>query len=206
MSYLAEILVQRKSQTKTQADLKDLIIRRADFGDIAVLDSLWSNSSKESKHFFHPGLFKEEMHNNGYFNPIWRLSLMLSTIPIINKLFLAMNLPNISWICLVVSIDNKIAGFAYVRIKRRGIGVLGIFLGSQIQGKGVGKELLSTIIKEARSTGLSQIYLRVFESNYKGRKLFESAGFEYIEGSVKVKVKKRTMISLPMMLNVKRVI
>lgn len=192
----------KESQAKTDVHLRDLVIRKAAFQDLTALESVWSNSSNESKYFFRPGFFKKEM-GTGYFNPIWRLSLMLSTLPILNELFLAMNFPNLSWICLTLCADDKIAGFAYVRIKRRGVGVLGIFLGDKIRGEGAGRELLLAILKEASSMGLSQIYLRVFESNHKARRLFESIGFEYIEGSAKVKIKKRTMTSLPMILNVK---
>jgi ribosomal protein S18 acetylase RimI-like enzyme len=60
---------------------------------------------------------------------------------------------------------------------------LAIFVASSHQGAGIGKRLLETLLEHGRSTGVDAVWLTVHRSNVVARNLYESTGFEPVEGA-----------------------
>jgi len=82
---------------------------------------------------------------------------------------------------LLAVINNKIVGNATLHRKQgpyRHIGEIRIFLAKDFRGRGLGTEMLKTLIDMARKEGLHQLRAEVFASTPKVIRAFESLGFE----------------------------
>ncbi|MEZ5016201.1 MAG: GNAT family N-acetyltransferase [Flavipsychrobacter sp.] len=56
-----------------------------------------------------------------------------------------------------------------------------MFLTKEARGKGVGKQLMETCLKEAKKRGFKQCYLETFEEMQQAIKLYERTGFRHID-------------------------
>ncbi|MDR2918573.1 MAG: GNAT family N-acetyltransferase [Tannerella sp.] len=91
--------------------------------------------------------------------------------------------------CLVAELDNMIIGAVWVRIISGDIKGYGnidestpkfaIFLFKEYRNRGIGSQLMSTMIKYLRDSGYKQTSLNVKKENY-AVKLYKNMGFEVI--------------------------
>jgi L-amino acid N-acyltransferase YncA len=82
---------------------------------------------------------------------------------------------------LLANINNQLVGNATLHRKQgpyRHIGEVRIFLAKDFRGRGLGTEMLKTLIDLARKEGLHQLRAEVFASTPKVIRAFESLGFE----------------------------
>jgi L-amino acid N-acyltransferase YncA len=83
---------------------------------------------------------------------------------------------------ILAVINNKIMGNATLHRKQgpyRHIGEIRIFLAKDLRGRGLGTEILKTLIDLARKEGLHQLWAEVFTSTPKVIRAFGSLGFEH---------------------------
>lgn len=96
------------------------------------------------------------------------------------------NIENEKEIMLVVELDGEIKGHGEVFCEEDSlprVGNLGIGLKKEIRGKGVGKKLLETLIREAeKKLGIKVVLLKVFQTNKVAIKLYRKNGFKKIFG------------------------
>lgn len=84
-------------------------------------------------------------------------------------------------IYLAVLVDGVYAGSGEVRrgkLRHRHVGEIGLSLGSQFRGEGIGTELLSALIAEARHMGLRLLTINCFETNSSALHVYEKLGFK----------------------------
>jgi len=83
---------------------------------------------------------------------------------------------------LIAEYGGRLAGFATTmkRTSRRKVRhriEMGITVKKSLWGKGIGRQLIQTIIEASRAGGLEQIELGVFAGNERARRLYEAMGF-----------------------------
>ncbi len=86
-------------------------------------------------------------------------------------------------IYLAVLVDGAYAGSGEVRrgkLRHRHVGEIGLSLGSQFRGEGIGTELLSALIFEARLLGLRLLTINCFETNTQALHVYEKHGFKTV--------------------------
>jgi len=176
-------------------------IRKMKASDIRMLDKIYEKSSEQTKAYFHPGIFKEELRHleNKLLFFAARLSLILSTYDFIRVVLI----PIFTWIPLVATLNHQIVGLTFLKINR-GKTTLGIFVSDKYQGLGIGKKLMQAIILEARRNNLKRIHLNVLVSNRRARKLYESFNFRYTGKKIYVNGKKKSSLSLEMVLDLSK--
>ena len=86
-------------------------------------------------------------------------------------------------IYLIAFCGNNAVGVTEITLKAkitRHIGVYGIMVAKEFRGKGIGKLLTKTVIKEARKNlpGLEMIILDVFANNPKAIRMYKKFGFK----------------------------
>jgi RimJ/RimL family protein N-acetyltransferase len=84
-------------------------------------------------------------------------------------------------IYLAVLVDGIYAGSGEVRrgrLRHRHVGEIGLSLGSQFRSEGIGTELLSALINEARLMGLRLLTINCFETNASALHVYEKLGFK----------------------------
>jgi L-phenylalanine/L-methionine N-acetyltransferase len=83
----------------------------------------------------------------------------------------------------VALVDGHVVGMAGLHVstgKRRHTGSLGMMVHDQFQGRGIGRELLETLLHVADNfLGLIRVELEVFPDNERAIRLYESCGFEH---------------------------
>jgi GNAT superfamily N-acetyltransferase len=124
---------------------------------------MYNSLSDESKRYFHP--FRP------YFLLKWT-TLALSSIKILRKLLLKVA-PHLLYITVCGLYLNEIVGFAYIKLKNRYYGKLGMGIRDDFQGMGIGSKLMDSLISLARKEGLRRIGLIVTVDNYRAIKLYE---------------------------------
>lgn len=93
---------------------------------------------------------------------------------------------------LVAAIDEeKIAGWAALspvssRCVYGGVAEVSVYVGSDSRGKGIGKLLMATLIKESEAEGLWTIQSGIFPENESSIELHKKMGFRYIGKREKV--------------------
>ena len=87
-------------------------------------------------------------------------------------------------IMIVCTVDGKIAGNCQIsrksRQKNRHRGTIGIALVQEFWGLGIGTAMFEELISVAKTWGLSQVELEVFEGNHRAIALYEKMGFETV--------------------------
>lgn len=94
---------------------------------------------------------------------------------------------------LLLFVNEELSGICEVGLMGRvhsHVGGLGLSLSKKVRGRGLGRLLIETTIKEAteKLTGLHMIELTVFATNHVAQKLYESCGFKEA-GRVSEKIK-----------------
>lgn len=83
---------------------------------------------------------------------------------------------------VVAQVNNQYAGSGEIRrhnYRQKHVGTLGIALAHAVRQEGIGKELLLTLIDEAKLLGLLLVELNVFEHNERAIKAYKSVGFRH---------------------------
>ena len=87
-------------------------------------------------------------------------------------------------VMIVCTVDGKIAGNCQIsrksRQKNRHRGTIGIALVQEFWGLGIGTAMFEELISVAKTWGLSQVELEVFEGNHRAIALYEKMGFETV--------------------------
>jgi ribosomal protein S18 acetylase RimI-like enzyme len=103
---------------------------------------------------------------------------------------------------LVAVYKNKIVGAAEIRRKRfkeKHVGVLGISVRKNYRNEGIGKILMSEVIKRSKKLGIKLVILDVFKINKPAIALYEKFGFKkYAELPKALKHKGRYISALSM--------
>jgi putative acetyltransferase len=83
----------------------------------------------------------------------------------------------------VAVLDGQLVGMAGLHVgsgKLRHAGSLGMMVHDQFQGRGIGRELLETLLHLADNfLGLTRVELEVFPDNERAIRLYEGCGFEH---------------------------
>jgi len=153
---------------------KYLVIRELKIWDIVKLYKMYNSLSDESKRYFHP--FPETAFYSPSFLLTW-VMLALSSIKILRKSLLKIA-PYLFYITVCSLYLNEIVGFAFIKLKNRYYGELGIGIRDDFQGMGIGSKLMDSLIRLARNEGLRGIRLIVMADNYRAIKLYEKFGFK----------------------------
>ena len=94
--------------------------------------------------------------------------------------------------CRIVATENdKVLGWAALspvssRCVYGGVAEVSVYVGNNSRGKGVGKLLMETLIKESEAEGLWTIQSGIFPENKASIKLHEQIGFRFIGKREKV--------------------
>lgn len=145
--------------------LEDLIIRRAEAEDCDGLYEIFTSAK------VYPGTLQVPYPSRDY----WRRRITENTDSVH---------------CLVALIDDRIVGMVTVvtfpnRPRRRHAGEIAICVHEDWQGKGIGKELMKTIVEFADNwLNLTRLELEVFADNDQAISLYRHFGFE-VEGTMK---------------------
>jgi L-amino acid N-acyltransferase YncA len=86
---------------------------------------------------------------------------------------------------LVAELDGGVAGWTAVvpyssRAAYRGVGEESVYVAERARGRGVGRELLATLIESARAGGLWTLQAGVFTENAASLALHRSLGFRQV--------------------------
>lgn len=89
-------------------------------------------------------------------------------------------------VVLYCFVDAKLVGITDIYRDKGGrkrsyhVGILGISVAKEMRGQGIGKELMKTVIEEAKKKieGLKIITLHVYSCNIAGKGLYEKLGFK----------------------------
>jgi [ribosomal protein S18]-alanine N-acetyltransferase len=82
--------------------------------------------------------------------------------------------------CRVAQIVGEIVGYSVVMIALDEAHLLNLAVAAQWQRRGLGRELLNTLLERAHELRVRKVYLEVRPSNVAGRALYGSAGFTEI--------------------------
>lgn len=82
-------------------------------------------------------------------------------------------------------LDGKIIGYAYARLEERDWNALldehgalhDILVDPSVRGRGIGKQLLSTVLAELKRRGAARVVLHTSTQNLSAQRLFAAAGF-----------------------------
>jgi ribosomal protein S18 acetylase RimI-like enzyme len=69
-------------------------------------------------------------------------------------------------------------GFAFIKLRNRHYGNLGIVIKGEFQGMGIGSKLMDYLITLARREGLRKIRLTVLADDYRAIKFYGKFGFK----------------------------
>jgi len=143
---------------------------------------MYDSLSDESKRFFHPGFLGYE--NISFWWLLSQVALFLSSIKFLRKILLHL-LPHAVLLSLIVSDQNNVVGFAFLKIKRRLFNghfsaELGIVVDEVHRGKGLGCKLMENLLKLARQENVHEIFLTVLSDNVKAIQLYEKHGFKKV--------------------------
>lgn len=82
--------------------------------------------------------------------------------------------------CWIVECSGATAGYTVVMIAGGEAHLLNLTVGAPWRGQGVGRELLTFVLKLARDYGAQRIFLEVRPSNTAARALYAGAGFSEV--------------------------
>ena len=79
--------------------------------------------------------------------------------------------------CLVAMVDGEMAGHAVLSVAAGEAHLLNLCVAPRMQGRGIGRRLLSRALRLAREGEADTVFLEVRASNRVARDLYESEGF-----------------------------
>ncbi len=86
--------------------------------------------------------------------------------------------------CLLGEMEGKIVGYAWWEPRDADIPSLGICIGDEYQGMGIGKKLMGRLVEEATKQGKAGLRLTVMKDNHRAIALYKKFGF-YIVGEAR---------------------
>ena len=142
--------------------------------DFRALGALYSSRSESDRQVFHP--FPEGRR----VSPLVILLLLVAQrlFPLLVRLR-----PTLGFVFVVFpgGAPGTVDGFVYLRVRRRTskgyVANIGTQVGPQARGKGVGPQLISALIVEARRRGVWRIETDFYEQNTASRRMGEKLGF-----------------------------
>ena len=153
----------------------DLVIRAFQIRDIYSISKVYLSLPEKDRQVFHPCPFH------------WWLVVpivsILSVEPIFHKVIRLIFL-RASFIPLIVrGVDGQCAGFAYLQMRGRNtdgryLTTLGILVGNDYRLKGIGSQLMGSLIKHAEENSVGKIWLTVFADNEPAINLYQKHGFK----------------------------
>jgi len=174
--------------------IEKIIFREPKVSDIMKLYKMYTLLSEETKKFFHP--FPERILSvSSLFT--W-IPLALSCIRSLRKALLKI-MPFLVYISICSVYSSEVIGFAYIRLRNKFYGSLGIVVRDGFQGLGIGSKMLHYLIILARKEGLKKIRLTVLADNYRAIKLYEKFRFKrvrFIKGGDTYKGKRYDCIEM----------
>ena len=84
-------------------------------------------------------------------------------------------------IVIVAEVDGKVIGHVEVNLQGRSmrhVGELNIVIKAEYRDRGIGTEMIKTIIEESRKAGLRVITLETFPHNQRAKNVYEKLGFK----------------------------
>ncbi|MEM7304606.1 MAG: ribosomal protein S18-alanine N-acetyltransferase [Pseudomonadota bacterium] len=87
---------------------------------------------------------------------------------------------NANYHCCVMEIDNIIVGYAVFIVAVGECHILNICINPELQGKGLGRKLLSAVLEFAKDSQAKCIFLEVRPSNRHAISLYNSEGFNEV--------------------------
>jgi len=143
---------------------------------------MYDSLSGEDKRFFHLGFLGYE--NISFLWFLSQIALLLSSVKFLRKILLHL-LPYAVFLPLVVSDQNNVVGFAFLKIKRRKpnghfSAELGIVVDAAHRRKGLGSKLMENLLKLAQQENVYEVFLTVLSDNVKAIRLYEKYGFKKI--------------------------
>jgi len=158
------------------------IIREMHVRDISALHRMYNLLSSDSKRFFHPVFLGSENVSLDWL--LAQISLCLSSISLLRRVLLYL-FPHLVFLPLVV-VDgqDKVVGFAFLKIKKRlnnGFSAeLGIVIDEANRGRGLGSKLMERLLKMAQQEEVHEVVLTVLSDNLKAIRLYEKFGFKRV--------------------------
>lgn len=171
------------------------VIRELRALNIFSLDKMYDSLSARSKLFLHLGYLGFESVGFSWFQI--HFALFLSSIGVIRK-FLKRLFPFLVFFLLIISEENTLIGFSFVklkgRLKRNGWwGELIMGLRDDYQGKGLGSKLMRASINQARSEDIKGIFGTALKINVGTLHFDKKHGFKIkriVKGGVRWRGKK----------------
>ena len=79
--------------------------------------------------------------------------------------------------CWLLESDNLLAGYSIINIQAGEAHLLNLVIGTEFQGRGLGRKLLTFSVQDSQAQGATMIFLEVRVSNHRAIGLYESSGF-----------------------------
>lgn len=160
-----------------------LSIRKLHHADIAPLYKMYKSLTARSKYFFHPGFLELAFVN--VLGLLKLSALILSTSKFLRRVLLRVFPFSVFLSLVATDKQDKLVGFCYVKVDKRlskggFLGNLGIVVGDEYQGKGVGSELMKNMLSLAREEDVRKIHLTVLPENVEAIRLYEKFGFKRV--------------------------
>ena len=83
-------------------------------------------------------------------------------------------------ICVHKTVNHNSIGCGYGVIERGFVGLFDIIVKEEYRGKGIGKEIVETILTESKKKGVNKAYLAVVDNNIVAKNLYQKIGFNEI--------------------------
>ncbi|MPQ43943.1 GNAT family N-acetyltransferase, partial [Clostridium tarantellae] len=84
-------------------------------------------------------------------------------------------------LAIFIRVDNKIVGYGQILFLEGKYTIANLGILTEYQGKGYGKLLIKKLLNLAKEENISQLYIKVKESNKIAMKLYKGIGFEEVE-------------------------
>lgn len=155
-----------------------MLVRPLQIKDIFNISRMYSSLSEEDRRFFHPCPFC-----------LWKVVLIvtfLSISPIVSKLTRVIFLKTAFLPLIAVdTATNKCTGFAYLQMKERHLGdryiaTLGIVVSDEYKSRGIGSQLMTSLVNQAYENNVDKIILTVLAENRPAIRLYQKHGFNLI--------------------------
>lgn len=150
----------------------DRCIRKLSHKDILKFTRFYLTRSKKSNKYFSPFPFGFKLYLSAF---VLFLSNYFGRLLQIYRYSLRIK----SYLC--VDSSGEAIGFAFIRWQSSNHANLGIAVKEEYSGRGIGSQLMNTLISQAKASDLNEIHLQVHVQNTPAIKLYKQMGFEIVE-------------------------
>jgi len=154
---------------------KTMLIRPLQIKDIFTISRMYLSLSEEDRRVFHPCPFC-----------LWKVVLIVSISPMVSK-FIRVVFPKAAFLPLIAidATTSRHAGIAYLQMRGRCpddryIATLGIVVSDKYKNKGIGSQLMTSLINQAYENSVDKIVLTVLADNKPAIRLYQKHGFNLI--------------------------